>query len=140
MNSSDQEDYHYRFKVVILGDVKSGKTTFVDSNKTYNKINLKIALTQNNGKVIEVEASEEITERISLVMNEHFLFKVTYWEIPGKDRHLKFIQNYAMGAAMAIVLFDTTKNSSLEKAEKIFQAIETCEIPFKYLIGNKVRV
>lgn len=27
----DNEDYHYRFKVVVLGDVKSGKSTFLDS-------------------------------------------------------------------------------------------------------------
>jgi len=25
------EDYHYRFKVVVLGDTKSGKSTFLDS-------------------------------------------------------------------------------------------------------------
>ncbi len=33
MNNSvtDGEDYHYRFKVVVLGDVKSGKTVFLDS-------------------------------------------------------------------------------------------------------------
>lgn len=33
MNSMtmDQEDYHYRFKVVILGEMKSGKSTFLDS-------------------------------------------------------------------------------------------------------------
>ncbi len=30
-NSIDQEDYHYRFKVVVLGDIKSGKSTFLDS-------------------------------------------------------------------------------------------------------------
>ncbi len=28
----DNEDYHYRFKVVVLGDIKSGKSTFLDSN------------------------------------------------------------------------------------------------------------
>ena len=34
---TEQEDYHYRFKVVILGDTKTGKTTFLDSkNKKYN--------------------------------------------------------------------------------------------------------
>jgi hypothetical protein len=27
----DSEDYHYRFKVVVLGDLKSGKSTFLDS-------------------------------------------------------------------------------------------------------------
>ena len=43
-----------------------------------------------------------------------------------------------MGAAVAIILFDTTKTSSLEKAEKILQSIEICDIPFKILIGNKI--
>jgi len=32
-NISDAEDYHYRFKVVVLGDVKSGKSAFLDSKK-----------------------------------------------------------------------------------------------------------
>lgn len=37
---SDQEDYHYRFKIVVLGDTKSGKTTFLDSIIT-NHYNIK---------------------------------------------------------------------------------------------------
>ena len=86
-----------------------------------------------------MESSEEISERVSLNMNDHLLFKITYWEIPGKDRHLKFINNYCLGATVAIILFDTTKYSSLEKAEKILETIESCEIPFKLLIGNKVK-
>ena len=39
---------------------------------------------------------------------------------------------------MAIVLFDTTKSSSLEKAEKILKAIENAEIPIKVLLCNKM--
>ena len=31
MNPTEEEDYHYRFKVVVLGETKSGKTTFLDS-------------------------------------------------------------------------------------------------------------
>ena len=30
-NISDSEDYHYRFKVVVIGASKTGKTTFLDS-------------------------------------------------------------------------------------------------------------
>jgi signal recognition particle receptor subunit beta len=71
-------------------------------------------------------------------MLEHLLFKIIHWEVPGKDRHLKFINNYCLGATVAVILFDTTKTSSLEKAEKILQSIEMCDIPFKILIGNKV--
>lgn len=36
MNASDQEDYHYRFKVVVLGDVKTGKSSFLDSKDNLN--------------------------------------------------------------------------------------------------------
>ena len=40
MNPTEEEDYHYRFKVEVLGDTKSGKTTFLDSNyiQKYNFI------------------------------------------------------------------------------------------------------
>ena len=47
------------------------------------------------------------------------IFRVTYWELPGKERHLQFLKNYCLGAAVAIVLFDKNKASSLEKS-KIF--------------------
>lgn len=30
-NLIDQDDYHYRFKVVVLGDTKVGKSSFLDS-------------------------------------------------------------------------------------------------------------
>jgi signal recognition particle receptor subunit beta len=93
---------------------------------------------QNIGKVIETETSEEISERIILSMNNQLMYRITIWEVPGKDRYLKFMNHYCMDAAAVIVLFDTTKNSSFEKAEKILQSIEVCEIPIKFLIANKI--
>lgn len=96
-------------------------------------------MTQNNGKVIELETSEELSERTSLIMNEHMMHKVTFWEAPGRDRNIKFIHNYCMGAAVALILFDTTKIESFQKAEKILTNIEVCEIPIRILIGNKVK-
>ena len=97
-----------------------------------------IALTECNGKVLNLEASEEISERITIQAFNHMIFRVTYWELPGKERHLQFLKNYCLGAAVAIVLFDTTKTSSLEKAENILKSIENCEIPIKYLVCNKM--
>jgi small GTP-binding protein len=133
MVPSDEEDYHYRMKIVVLGDTKSGKTTFLDS-----KFIIKIALTQNNGKIIEIETSEEISERISLTIYDHLLYRLTFWEIPGKERNIKYLNHYCMDAAVAIVLFDTTKNTSLEKASKILEQIQLCDIPFKILVANKI--
>ena len=42
----DQEDYHYRLKIVVLGETKSGKTTLLDS------INIIILANQNIKKNI----------------------------------------------------------------------------------------
>lgn len=95
-------------------------------------------MTQHNGKVLDLETSEELSERICLHMYEHLLYRVTYWEVSGKERIIKFISNYCLGANVAYVFFDSTKKSSFEKAERILKELEICEIPFKYLIGNKI--
>ena len=95
-------------------------------------------MTECNGKVLNLEASEEISERITIQAFNHMIFRVTYWELPGKERHLQFLKNYCLGAAVVIVLFDTTKASSLEKAENILKCIENCDIPIKYLVCNKM--
>ena len=71
-------------------------------------------------------------------MNNHLMYKIYFWEIPGRERNLKTINHYCMDAAIAIVLFDTTKNSSFEKAIKIYENISECDIEHKYLISNKV--
>lgn len=55
MYVSDQEDYHYRFKVAILGDTKSGKTTFLDSTNSHYKFkqSRKAILKFSNLKVLK---------------------------------------------------------------------------------------
>jgi GTPase SAR1 family protein len=40
MQNQEQEDYHFRFKVVVLGDTKSGKSTFLDSKIKINKFKI----------------------------------------------------------------------------------------------------
>ena len=57
---------------------------------------------------------------------------------PRKRKTSSIFKKYCLGAAVAIVLFDTTKASSLEKTENILKSIENCDIPIKYLISNKM--
>ena len=38
MKNKEKEDYHFRFKVVVLGDTKSGKSTFLNSKIKYKII------------------------------------------------------------------------------------------------------
>ena len=87
---------------------------------------------------MNLETSEELSERVTIQAFEHLIFRITFWEIPGKERHLGFLKNYCLGAAVAIILYDTTKNNSFEKAQRILKAIENCDIPIKLLIGNKM--
>lgn len=43
----DSEEFHFKFKVAVLGDKHVGKSTLVDT------------LSTNHGQVLEVEVSEE---------------------------------------------------------------------------------
>ena len=47
----EQEDYHFKFKIVILGEEGTGKTTFLDCNVDW--VWNAIALTANFGKVMD---------------------------------------------------------------------------------------
>ena len=137
MNSNFQDDYHYKFKITILGEPKSGKSTFIESI-TYIIINLK-AITQNNGKTIDIESSDEISQRNVLYMHQQILYNINFSEIPCKDRTMSYILNYSLGSSVAIVLFDYNKVNSFSKAEQIFESLEPCKIPINILIGNKVK-
>lgn len=46
-NQMDSEEFHFKFKVAVLGDKHVGKSTLVDN------------LSTNHGQVLEVEVSEE---------------------------------------------------------------------------------
>ena len=43
----DSEDFHFKFKVVVLGDKHVGKSSLID------------AIAMNYGKILEIEVSEE---------------------------------------------------------------------------------
>ena len=66
------------------------------------------------------------------------MFNLNYFEIPGKDRNIPYVINYAIGSTVSIVLFDYNKVTSFQKAEKIFEQIAPSKIPINILIANKV--
>ncbi len=79
-----------------------------------------------------------MTQSNGIVVKNHLIYKISYLEIAGRERNLNSLHYYCMDAAVAIVLFDTTKNSSFEKAGKILEKIAECDINYKYLVANKV--
>jgi len=55
----EQEDYHFKLKVSVLGDKSVGKTAIIDGKLS------NIAIINNNGKLIESEESDELSIKVS---------------------------------------------------------------------------
>jgi hypothetical protein len=55
--SMETEDYHFKFRIVLLGEKSVGKSTFLD------------VLANNFGKIVEQEVSDELNIKVS-----HFIY------------------------------------------------------------------
>lgn len=97
-----------------------------------------IALSNNNGRMIDFEASEELSQRNIFLINQQLIYNINFTEICCKDRTLAYLMNYCLGTTVAVVLFDYTNLGTFARAEKIFESIEPCKVPINILIGNKV--
>lgn len=71
-------------------------------------------------------------------MDDDTLYKIAYWEIPGKHRNPDTFFRFCLGATAAIYMFDVSKRQTFEKIESWIVENEKSEIPVKILIGNKV--
>ena len=60
----DSEDYHFKFKLVLLGDKGVGKSAFLDS------------VTNNFGKILESEQSDELNLRTIAYLEDNTLYKI----------------------------------------------------------------
>ncbi len=59
----EQEDYHFKFKIVILGEEGVGKTTFLDCTTHSSPC---LALTANFGKVIESSSIPDLYLKVCI--------------------------------------------------------------------------
>lgn len=91
----DLEDYHFKFKIVLLGDKGVGKSSFLDS------------ITNNFGKVVESEISDELSLKTVAYMDDNTLYKIQYWEIPGHHKNNGYFFRYCLGSSAAIYFFDS---------------------------------
>ncbi|OMJ78075.1 hypothetical protein SteCoe_22183 [Stentor coeruleus] len=122
----EAEDYHFRFKIVLIGDNGVGKTTLLD------------ALTQNYGRVLENETVEEMHFKSVTYVDETTFYRLNYWDLPGSERYLPVTSRYCAGATAAMFVFDITKRASFERIEKWIKECEKVEILSKVLLGNKI--
>lgn len=123
----ENNNYHFRFKIALVGDSGVGKTTFLD------------AISQTLGSVIENEESSELHIKTTFYIDDAYQYKIVYFDMPGKERHHKYVHKYVNGSTAIIYLFDVSKRQSFEKIDQwISECERACEIPIKILVGNKI--
>eukprot|EP00345_Euplotes_harpa_P006267 CAMPEP_0168326886 /NCGR_PEP_ID=MMETSP0213-20121227/5576_1 /TAXON_ID=151035 /ORGANISM="Euplotes harpa, Strain FSP1.4" /LENGTH=220 /DNA_ID=CAMNT_0008329699 /DNA_START=1 /DNA_END=663 /DNA_ORIENTATION=+ len=127
-STSELEDFHFKFKISIIGDTGVGKSSFLD------------AITQNLGKVVENEQSTELNTKTTFYIDDSYMYKIVYFDMQGKERHHKYIQQYCNGSTGIIFLFDASKRSTFEKIEQWIVECEKCDTPIKILVGNKIDI
>jgi Ras-related protein Rab-18 len=112
-----------------VGDSGVGKTTFLD------------AISATLGSVVENEESSELHIKTTFYIDDAYQYKIVYFDMPGKERHHKYVHKYVNGSTAIIYLFDITKRPTFERIEQwITECERACEIPIKILVGNKVDV
>ena len=126
MNNTNEENYEVMFKVVLIGDMKVGKTNIV-SRYIKNEFN------KDSISTIGVEFGSK-----ELVIEGHNV-KVQIWDTAGQEKYKSITNAYYKGAKGAFVVYDITNKNSFDNADNWLNnlrasADKKCSI---ILIGNK---
>ena len=90
------------------------------------------------GSVTENEESSELHLKTTFYIDDSYQYKIVYFDMPGKERHHKYVHKYVNGSTAIIYLFDLNKRQSFEHIEQwINECEQGGEAPIKILIGNK---
>lgn len=109
-----------------MGDSGVGKTSFLD------------AISSTLGTVFENEESTELHIKTTYYIDDNYQYKIVYFDMPGKERHHKYIHKYVNGSTACLFMFNVTQRSSFEKVEQWINECDRCDVPIKILVGNMV--
>ncbi|MHA1414060.1 MAG: GTP-binding protein [Promethearchaeota archaeon] len=117
----------YKLKILVVGGLNSGKTTFCSKLSTYS-----------SGKVFRKSIGVDIFV-IDTFKSEDCMITYSCWNVSPKKRFEFYKSAIFRGAVAALVLFDLTDNQSFIEAGEWIKSIKDFfdDIPI-ILIGNKV--
>lgn len=121
-----EDDYDYLFKVVLIGDSGVGKSNLL-SRFTRNEFNLESKST------IGVEFA---TRSLNV---DGKVIKAQIWDTAGQERYRAITSAYYRGAVGALLVYDVTRHSTFENAERWLRELRDHTDPniVVMLIGNK---
>ena len=132
MDHRNSIDYDFLFKIVLVGTlIKSG-------DSAVGKTNLLSRFVMNK---FDLESKSTIGVEFATrnVKADNKMIKAQIWDTAGQERFRSITSAYYKGANGALIIYDITKKSSFENAEKWLKELRThCpENIIIMLVGNK---
>lgn len=120
------EEYHYLFKILLLGDSNVGKScllarfaddSYTDDHHTTIGVDFKVKTIEVGGKIT----------------------KLQLWDTAGQERYKTIVSSYYRGAHGLLVLFDITDSSSFSHVEMWLEEARKfgCDNVTRVLVGTK---
>lgn len=123
---TEEKEYDYLFKVLVIGDSGCGKTCLVSrfSDKRFDESYVSTIGIDFTVKTIDVDGK---------------IFKVQMWDTAGQERFRTITTSYYRGAHGIIMVYDVTDKNSFENMKMWLNEIEryASENVVKFMIGNK---
>lgn len=123
----NQDDYDYLFKIVLIGDSGTGKSS-IHSRYVRNEFSI------DSKSTIGVEFSTK-----TIITNDKTL-KIQIWDTAGQERYRAITNAYYRGSVGIIIVYDITNRTSFYDVEKwrkeVFSFVDY-HVPV-ILLGNKL--
>ncbi|XP_064541745.1 ras-related protein Rab-43 [Drosophila montana] len=121
-----EENFDFLFKIVLIGDCCTGKTSILQRFKTGNYV-------ERHGNTIGVDFSMKTIEV------EGKQVKLQIWDTAGQERFRTITQSYYRANNGVIIVYDITKRSTFANLQKWIEEVRryTASNVLIILIGNK---
>ena len=113
LGAPGNDEYHFSFKVVVLGDPGVGKTTLLEGEGG----------TRDN-PITSSKIGVNFFRKYYVYRKQ--TYRIEYWDCPGASRYVPLARHFTSGAAAALVLFDKNNRASFEHVQNVWlRAVES---------------
>lgn len=136
--------YYPSFKIVLLGDSSSGKTSILEkyiNNKIINNYNTTICVNYVR-KIIHIDKLMDNNMKINdkiLLYNYYDSIKLHIWDTSGCIKYKNFVKKYLKDVDIYILVFDITDNKYLQIINEYLKDIKDMnDNPELFIVLNKI--
>jgi Ras-related protein Rab-11A len=125
-DNNNQYNYDYLFKISLIGDSGTGKTSIL------------LRFTEDNFKDNTQSTIGVDFKIVSVSINDECKAKLQIWDTCGSERFKSLTSSFLKSCSVFILIFDLTKQKSFDNLENWIKLIyETTSPKLLCLVGNK---